>query len=136
MSQADFNARRREQEGTTCRHYRGRLSLNSLDKVETCNAGIRFDSVEAPRGPGGILSNLPCFADGRDRGLTCDGFAVYSAEELNAQEDEMNALFDALEQGKCKCGATLLRRGTVYACPAGCVSGFMCGEKDIREGGP
>lgn len=119
-----------------CRHKTYPVPDGNFKMPTTCKAGVNYADVQldiaAPK-----WDREPCNEKGRANGATCASFAPWTADEIAEEEKRLNAVADALVAGKCvECGATLLRRGTAFACPNGHVSGFACGKKDIRDGAP
>lgn len=118
---------------THCRH-KTYPKPPGLKMPSTCLAGILYADVMLPA-PGPIWNRQPCAAEGRKNGATCPRFEPWSAEDVAEYEAEVDAVVAGLTKGECSdCGKKLARRGAAFSCPDGHVSGFMCGEKDIKDG--
>ena len=72
-----------------CKHYRG------MHKKETCEAGVRFDSLPN-YGTRGFRDSCPCFAPCGG----CDKAEYQTAEEVAAEEAEMDARFAAVVKAR------------------------------------
>lgn len=131
------NRRNRERQAETCEHYQPAPPTGRKSDAWTCKAGVVMNTVRRERRPGeSILADFPCFGDGRMAGATCASCLLPTPEQLAERHAGTQRLIRGLETGTCgDCGATLIRRGTAFACPNGHVSGFACGAKDIREDG-
>lgn len=77
---------------TWCKHYRG------MHKKETCEAGVRFDSLPTYGTPA-FMDSCPCFADVNG----CEQAAYPTPEEVVADEAELQKLFE----GMCKARAAI-----------------------------
>ena len=131
------NARSRRLQAERCEHYIPAPLTGRASDVWTCKAGVIMDTVRRRRMPGeSILADFPCYGEGRAAGATCDRCLLPTPEQLAERHASTQRLIRSLETNTCgDCGATLIRRGTAFACPNGHVSGFACGAKDIREDG-
>lgn len=112
------------------------------ERRRTCAVGLDPDAVaqtltlkqRADLGYG-LPRGWPCTL-GQRAGLACAGYAPWTPEEIEADEQRTQDLIRAVASNRCVCGAPLVNFGTLFRCSSPTceapVSGFACGHSDIR----